>query len=79
MKAQRKISKVFPNVKVILNEKEAGKLDAFISHQTPIRTESLLIKIKNAYKSKFEKSMMAATFAEAGEFETVKNIFNELD
>ena len=34
----------------------------------------LMKKVKKAYKSKFESSMMAATFAEAGEFETAKEI-----
>jgi ActR/RegA family two-component response regulator len=56
------------------DEKEARKLGAFEYLQKPVEIDTLMKKIKKAYKQKFESSMMAATFAEAGEFDTAKDI-----
>ena len=56
------------------DEKEARKLGAFEYLQKPVEIDTLMKKIKKAYKLKFESSMMAATFAEAGEFDTAKDI-----
>ena len=56
------------------DEEEARKLGAFEYLQKPVEIDTLMKKVKKAYKSKFESSMMAATFAEAGEFETAKEI-----
>jgi len=39
----------------------------------------LIDKIKKAYKSTVDKSFMAATFAEAGEFDTAKKIMDKDD
>ena len=56
------------------DEEEARKLGAFEYLEKPVEIDKLMMKIKKAYKSKFESSMMAATFAEAGEFDTAKEI-----
>ena len=56
------------------DEEEARKLGAFEYLQKPVEIDTLMKKVKKAYKSKFESSMMAATFAEAGEFDTAKEI-----
>ena len=55
-------------------EKKAGKLGTFENLQKLVDIETLIKKIKKVYKQKFESSMMAATFAEAGEFDTAKDI-----
>jgi DNA-binding response OmpR family regulator len=82
MEVLRRIRKAYPNVQVIMltghgsdkDEKEARKLGAFEYLQKPVEIETLMKRIKKAYKQKFESSLMAATFAEAGEFDTAKDI-----
>ncbi len=82
MEVLRRIRSAYPNVQVIMltghgsdkDEKEARKLGAFEYLQKPVEIDTLMKKIKKAYKQKFESSMMAATFAEAGEFDTAKDI-----
>ena len=61
------------------DEKEARRLGAFEYLQKPVGMEKLVKIVKEAYsyKNKIEKSMVAATFAEAGEFETAKKILDE--
>ena len=82
MEVLRRIRNAYPNVQVIMltghgsdkDEKEARKLGAFEYLQKPVEIDTLMKKIKKAYKQKFESSMMAATFAEAGEFDIAKDI-----
>ena len=82
MEVLRRIRDAYPNVQVIMltghgsdkDEKEARKLGAFEYLQKPVEIETLRKKIKKAYKHKFESSMMAATFAEAGEFDIAKDM-----
>jgi DNA-binding response OmpR family regulator len=82
MEVLRRIRKAYPKVQVIMltghgsekDEEEARKLGVFEYLQKPIDIETLMKKVKKAYKKKFESSMMAATFAEAGEFDTAKEI-----
>jgi len=82
MEVLRKIRKAYPKVQVIMltghgsekDEEEARKLGAFEYLEKPVEIDTLMKKIKKAYKNKFESSMMAATFAEAGEFDTAKEI-----
>jgi len=84
MEVLRRIRNAYPNVQVIMltghgsdkDEKEARKLGAFEYLQKPVEIETLMKKIKKAYKQKFESSMIAATFAEAGEFDTAKDILD---
>jgi DNA-binding response OmpR family regulator len=82
MEVLRRIRKAYPKVQVIMltghgsekDEEEARKLGAFEYLEKPVEIDKLMKKIKKAYKNKFESSMMAATFAEAGEFDTAKEI-----
>ncbi len=82
MEVLRKIREAYPKVQVIMltghgsekDEQEARKLGAFEYLQKPVEIDTLMKKIKKAYKNKFESSMVAATFAEAGEFDTAKEI-----
>ena len=84
MEVLRKIRKAYPKVQVIMltghgsekDEEEARKLGAFEYLQKPVEIETLMKKVKKAYKNKFESSMMAATFAEAGEFDTATDILD---
>lgn len=85
MEVLRKTRLAYPGVQVIMltghgsekDEKEARRLGAFEYLQKPVPIEVLVKKIKLAYKKKIETTMMAATFAEAGEFETAKEIMDE--
>ena len=82
MEVLKRIRKAYPKVQVIMltghgskkDEQEARKLGAFEYLEKPVEIDKLMKKIKKAYKSKFESSMMAATFAEAGEFDTAQEI-----
>ena len=82
MEVLRRIRKAYPKVQVIMltghgsekDEEDARKLGVFEYLQKPIDIETLMKKVKKAYKKKFESSMMAATFAEAGEFDIAKEI-----
>jgi len=81
----RRTKKAYPGVQIIMltghgsekDEKEARRLGVFEYLQKPVEFEKLMRTIIKAYKSKFESSMVAATFAEAGEFETAKKIMDE--
>jgi DNA-binding response OmpR family regulator len=81
----RRAKKAYPGVQIIMltghgsekDEKEARRLGVFEYLQKPVEFEKLMRTITNAYKKKFESSMVAASFAEAGEFETAKKIMDE--
>lgn len=85
MEVLRVIKKAHPKVQVIMltghgsekDEKEARRLGAFDYLQKPVGMDKLVKVVKEAYKEKFERSMVAATFAEAGEFETAKQILDK--
>ena len=80
----RHVKKAYPELPVIIltghgtekDEEEALRLGAFQYLKKPVKIETLMKHVRNAYKSKIEKPMAAATFAEAGEFETAKDILD---
>jgi DNA-binding response OmpR family regulator len=85
MEVLRRIRKAYPEVQVIIltghgtekDEKEARKLGAYEYLQKPVDIERLIDTIKNAYRRKIEDPMTAAAFAEAGDYQTAKEILDK--
>jgi len=85
MEVLRRVRKAYPDVQVIIltahgtekDEEEARRLGAFEYLQKPVGIDKLVATLKAAYKKKVETSMVAATFAQAGEFETARKIMDE--
>jgi DNA-binding NtrC family response regulator len=81
----RRIRKAYPQVRVIIltghgsekEEKGARRLGFFEHLEKSADVDRLVNTIKNAYRSKVEGPMAAAAFAEAGEFETAKEILKD--
>jgi DNA-binding response OmpR family regulator len=81
------VKKFHPSVQVIIltghgteqDEEKARQMGAFDYLKKPVETDSLLSKIRAAYKSYFEDAMTAVTFAESGEFDTANEIMKEHD
>jgi len=82
MEVLRRVREKYPEVQVIIltghgtdkDEKEARKLGAFDYLQKPADIDSLIKTIKKAYKKKFERTMAATAFAEAGDYKTAREI-----
>ncbi len=81
----RWIKRYHPAIQVIIltghgtesDEKKARELGAFDYLNKPVETESLMKKIRTAYKASFEDSMAAVAFAESGEFDSATDILKE--
>ena len=81
------VKKAYPGVQVIMLtahgtpeiEKKARELGAFDYLQKPVAIDKLTKVIEKAYeyKQKAEKSLMAATFAEAGDFDGAEKILGK--
>ncbi len=84
MEVLRRVRKAYPQVQVVIltghgsekDEAEARRLGAFDYLQKPVDIEKLVTTLKNAYKKKMEESMVAAAFAEEGEFQTAQQIMD---
>jgi DNA-binding response OmpR family regulator len=87
MEVLRQVRKAYPNIQVIIltghgtekHEEEAKRLGAFDYLEKPVNLDVLVKKMKAAYRRKLEDTMVAATFAEAGDFESAKKIMEEDD
>jgi len=85
MEVLRRAKKAYPGVQIIMltghgsekDEKEARRLGVFEYLQKPVDLEKLMRTVTKAYKIKFESSMSAAAFAEAGEFDTARKILED--
>ena len=81
----RQVKKSYPKIQVIIltghgtekDEEEARRLGAFDYLEKPVPLDVLIKKMKQAVKQKMENAMVAATFAEAGQFDTAKKILKE--
>jgi DNA-binding response OmpR family regulator len=87
MEVLRQVRKAYPKIQVIIltghgterDEEEAKRLGAFDYLEKPVNLDVLVKKMKAAYRRKLEDTMVAATFAEAGDFESAKKIMDEDD
>jgi DNA-binding NtrC family response regulator len=83
----RQLSKTNPNIQVVIltafgtqeREDAAKKLKAFDFINKPVDVETLADRIRGAYSYKVEKTMAAAAFAEAGEFDTAREIVKDAE
>jgi DNA-binding response OmpR family regulator len=87
MEVLRRLSKSNPDIQVVVltghgtdrDEEEAQRLKAFDYLRKPTDIDKLADRIRGAYRFKLEKTMAAAAFAEAGEFDTARDIAHEAD
>ncbi len=85
MEVLRQLSKTNPNIQVVIltghgtdrDEDESKRLKAFDYLRKPTDIDTLADRIQGAYSFKMESIMTAATFAEAGEFDTAREIAKE--
>jgi len=84
MEVLRRVRQAYPQVQVVIltghgsekDEAEAKRLGAYAYLQKPVDMEKLIRTLKDAYKKKLENAMVAATFAEAGEFGMAKEVMD---
>lgn len=85
MEVLRQVRKAYPKIQVIIltghgtekHEEEAKRLGAFDYLEKPVNLDVLVKKMKAAYRRKLEDTMVAATFAEAGDHEAARKILDE--
>jgi len=83
----KRVRKAYPNIQVIIltghgtekDEERARGLGAFDYLEKPVDLDKLIGRIKKAYKRKLDNLSVAATFAEAGEFDTARKIIKDED
>lgn len=85
MDVLRKVKKAYPDIEVIMltghgtkkDEEEARRLGIFDYMEKPVDIDSLVKRMKDAFRRKLDKYTAAATFAEAGEVDEAKKIYDE--
>ena len=89
MEVLRKVKKAYPGVEVVMltghgtdkDEEQAKRLGAYAYLQKPVDLEHLVVTLRDAFQNKigrkFQSSMMAATFAEAGDAKTAREIMDK--
>jgi DNA-binding NtrC family response regulator len=85
MEVLRRVRRAYPQVQVVIltghgsekDEAEARRLGAFAYLQKPVEMEKLVKTLKDAYKRKLEIAMVAAAFAEEGEFGTAQQLMDD--
>ena len=83
----RRVRKTYPNLQVIIltghgtekDEDRARRLGAFDYMQKPVDIDDLVGRVRKAYRNKLDNLAVAATFAEAGDFDTARKIMSEDD
>jgi DNA-binding NtrC family response regulator len=87
MEVLRQVKKSYPKIQVIIltghgtekDAEEARRLGAFDYLEKPVSLDVLVKKMSQAVRQKMEDAMVAATFAEAGDFESAKKIMDKDD
>ncbi|MCL5125550.1 MAG: response regulator [Deltaproteobacteria bacterium] len=82
MEVLRRAREAYPGVQVVMltghgseaDEIEARRLGVFEYLRKPIPLDQLMRTLRAAYKKKLEDSMVAASFAEEGDFDTAREI-----
>ncbi len=77
-----RVKKAYPNIEVVIltghgtkqDEERARRLGAFDYLEKPVDIDTLVDRLKKAFRRKLDRVAAAATFAEAGEHETAKEI-----
>jgi DNA-binding response OmpR family regulator len=85
MEVLKRAREAFPGVQVVMltghgseqDEAEARRLGVFEYLRKPVPIENLMKVLKAAYQKKLQESMVAATFAEAGEFDTAQELLDK--
>jgi len=85
MEVLRRVKKKFPAIQVIIltghgtdrDEEESRRIGVYDYLKKPVDIEVLVSRIKAAHMNKIEGSMAAAAFAEAGEYETARDVMKE--
>jgi DNA-binding response OmpR family regulator len=87
MEVLRQVKKTNPEIEVVVltghgtdrDEEEAQRLKAFDYLRKPTDVDILADRIRGAYRYKMEKMMAAVAFAEAGEFDTARDIAKDAE
>ena len=85
MEVLRRVKKKFPAIRVIIltghgtdrDEEESRRIGIFDYLNKPVDIELLVSRIKAAHRDKIEGSMAAAAFAEAGGYETARDVMRD--
>lgn len=89
MEVLRRVKRAYPHVQVVMltghgtdkDEEQAHRLGAYAYLQKPVDLERLVVTLRDAFRNKvgrkIESSMMAATFAEAGDVKTAREIMDK--
>ena len=85
MEVLRRVKKKFPAIQVIIltghgtdrDEEESRRIGVYDYLKKPVDIEVLVSRIKAAHMNKIGGSMAAAAFAEAGEYETARDVMKE--
>lgn len=80
MEVLKRVKQHYPDVQVVIltghgsdkDREEAERLGAFDYLEKPVNIDTLVGTIKKALTQKWDESMVAGAFAEAGEFESAK-------
>lgn len=83
----KRVKKAYPQIQVIIltghgtekDEERARQLGAFDYLEKPVDIDKLVDRMKKAYRRKLEDISVAATYAEAGDFDTARKIYKDED